>query len=623
MEGEPEPDQPNAPQAARTSDSAIGFWPRVREHKIIQWGVGYLGVSLALAQGQELLANAFDWPAVATRIVLSALIVGFPIAITLAWYRGHRGLTQMSAGELAIVSVLLLIGSVFFAVALPSRDDRPADAIQADAPSVAVVAQPTQGAVQSRPVLENSVAVLPLDNLSGTADSAQYARALHAEMIGQLTKLSNVTVIGRDSVLRYEANRPSPQVIAAELGAESLLVGTFQYAAGQIRIVVQLVDPLTGTNLWSDEYQSPFADIFTVQADIAMNVANSLAVEFSAAEQQAIEKPPTSSPEAYALYLEAWDLIAGFQGEDRLRTAHALLDQALALDPEFASAYGAKATIFAVGIINTNQGTGVNAEERAPLERQIREYANRALDLDASQPLARSALRTINLLTWRWSEYARAIGPRDEPGLAPVEVWATAWMGNGADAVRIGEKKVALDPGNPGAFFALGVAQAYAGDRLGSIQTFRRALQLSPSSDLFHAWIGYNHVVLGNTEDAVVEFQLLEQMLGDNRQVAFLPELAHAYARLGRRDDAERVFDDIRRAAEDADLGAGTWALAYWAIGDKTRALESLRTLAEKTRNHEVDPGLINAMNLKMNFLADPALETPEMMSALSKIAGD
>jgi TolB-like protein len=124
---------------------------------------------------------------------------------------------------------------------------------------------------------------------------------MHAEIISQLTKLRNVTVIGRDSVMVYAENRPSSWRIAADLGVKSLLVGTFQLVNDQIRIAVQLVDPATQTNWWSDEYQSSFADVFKVQADISMNVANALAVEFSAAERADIERRPTTSDETYRL----------------------------------------------------------------------------------------------------------------------------------------------------------------------------------------------------------------------------------------------------------------------------------------------------------------------------------
>ena len=130
-------------------DASVVFWARVREHKIIQWGLAYLGSALALAHGQELLAHAFHWPDVLGRIFMIVLIAGLPIALTLAWYHGHRGLTRIGAGELTIISLLLVIGAAFFTVAL-----RPAEHASANA------ATPTAGERSTRAAL---VASNPLE----------------------------------------------------------------------------------------------------------------------------------------------------------------------------------------------------------------------------------------------------------------------------------------------------------------------------------------------------------------------------------------------------------------------------------------------------------------------------
>ncbi len=111
----PEVAQPTPEPAAPPLQPPLEFWDRVSKHKIAQWGIAYLGAALALAQGQEFLAHAFDWPSSIGRVLVIALIVGLPVALTLAWYHGHREL-RISAGELTIISLLMLIGAVFFTV---------------------------------------------------------------------------------------------------------------------------------------------------------------------------------------------------------------------------------------------------------------------------------------------------------------------------------------------------------------------------------------------------------------------------------------------------------------------------------------------------------------------------
>jgi hypothetical protein len=186
MGDDPELEQA-APLRAAAGNPTLGFWARVQEHKIIQWGIGYLGGALALAHGQELVGHAFHWPDVVTRIFMVVLIVGFPISLTLAWYHGHRGLKQISAGELAIVSVLLFIGAVFFTAALPSNEHAATHDTSSAAPDsgpdsagARTATDPSQPPSTARRVLPNSVAVLPLENLSADPDSALYLRARNA-----------------------------------------------------------------------------------------------------------------------------------------------------------------------------------------------------------------------------------------------------------------------------------------------------------------------------------------------------------------------------------------------------------------------------------------------------------
>ncbi len=256
------------------------------------------------------------------------------------------------------------------------------------------------------------------------------------------------------------------------------------------------------------------------------------------------------------------------------------------------------------------------------MEREIRNLANRALAMDPENASARVALRSIDARTWRWSAFVDAVRPADEPALTTLELWVYSWMGRRDEAVRIGRRVVALNPIDPGAHLSLGVAYAYAGDRDASLESLARATDLQPDFGLAHVWLAFNYVALGRDDEALAVLRLVEQLLGDNRQFVYLPELAYAYSRLGQSDDVQRLMDEMR-ALSEADLGAGAWAVAFLAGGDEESALEQLEIVAERARDHEPDAGFINAMNLKMNYLDDPRLEQPEFVDVLSRITGD
>jgi TolB-like protein len=346
--------------------AAGGFWARVREHKIIQWGVGYLGAALALAHGQELVGHAFHWPDSVARMFMVVLIAGLPVAITLAWYHGHRGLTRISAGELTIISLLVLIGAVLFTVSLrpaehatqAERQEHPAGTAAGN-PAAAAALLPAEASRPSPAAavtpLRNSIAVLPFENLSPNRDDEYFAAAIHEQVLNQLAKISDLTPMARTAVLRYAAgNVPIPE-IARELKVESVMQGTVRYADDQVRITTQLIDAATEALLWSETYTRPFENIFAIETDIATQIAAALEAELAPREARSIGRQPTESAEAYALYLRAlasFTESAGGLGASPAETAefHRHLDRAIELDPAFALAYATKARDYAYSI---------------------------------------------------------------------------------------------------------------------------------------------------------------------------------------------------------------------------------------------------------------------------------
>jgi tetratricopeptide (TPR) repeat protein len=359
---------------------------------------------------------------------------------------------------------------------------------------------------------------------------------------------------------------------------------------------------------------------FAIETDIAMNVANALEAEFSPAEQQAIERAPTTSAAAYALYLQARSALSASIGRE---TAHALLDRAIEIDPAFASAYGLKARMYSATFVNTAQGTGVATVGRESLERQVRDYAARAFALDPGNAEARAALRGINVPTWRWSQFEQAVEPGDKAALSGAQNWIFAWMGRVDEAIANAERNVERNPNNAGAYLLLGVSYAYAKNCDAAVRSLQRGQELAPALALIQAWKAYIEAAQGHVDNAAAELALTEQLLGADRPVVYLPELAYSYSRIGRRADVARLMAEIEALDDPDDFGAGAWAVAYLATGDEARALEQLEVVAEEAGNHVPDQGYLNVMNLKMNYLDDPTLEKPEFVDVLARISGD
>lgn len=287
------------------------FIDQLRRRNVFKVGASYaVGAWIAL-QAAGILLPTFDAPHWVMRVVAALLILAFPVVLVLAWVfevtpdgirrtadvpqeQSIRGVTSHRLNY--VLAGLLGAALIFIAVDEIWLDE-------AQAPRAAAAAPATAGsgdvaAVAQTPVLPNSVAVLPLDNLTANPDNAYVATGLHEEILNQLAKLKNVSVIARTSVLQYGERRPPIPEIARALNVQSVMEGSVRYSGTRIRVTTQLIDAATGTQMWSETYDREFGDIFAIESDIAMNVANALRAEFSEAERRAITQAPTVSDEA-------------------------------------------------------------------------------------------------------------------------------------------------------------------------------------------------------------------------------------------------------------------------------------------------------------------------------------
>jgi TolB-like protein/tetratricopeptide (TPR) repeat protein len=624
MSNEPAAGPAESAEATAAPTVHGGSWERIKNHKVLQWGVAYLGASLALAQAQDLLAASFGWSALVGRVVLILLIAGLPIALTIAWYHGHRALRHMSAGELGILSVLVLIGGVFFSAAF-----RPAGeaASPPSAEPPAVTSAPTNiggPPFAAADVLPNKIAVLPCENLSPDANDAHFATGLHQDIIWQLDKLKELNPLPRRVVLPYADTRLTLAEIARELDVEALLDCAVRYANGRVRITAELLDAGAARTLWQDDYEPSIADlgdVFAVQADIAMNIANALSVVFTTEERLLLEKPPTVSTEAYVFLLRAYDAPNVEKEEELLR-------QAIAADPGYALPYAILAARWSSTLINTNLAAAIPAAERAALGARVRTYALRALELEPSVPSARAALTMDAMLNWRWSEAyalfagARSMAPND---VMQYDIFLLSYLGRFEEAMAVANRARQLFPNRPAEQMWKGWALGYRGRYDDAAREFAAVVESAPGAAFVLArdWLARMEVARGNDAAALEQLRLSER-IATERQPVFLPMWAYCYGRLGEGADARRIFAEMEtKEAAGTRFGAGGWAMAHLAVGDESRALEQLRVAARKAAEHEPDEGFFALMALRTNVTNDDRLRHPEFVEVLERIRGD
>lgn len=604
----------------------MSFLGELKRRNVYRVAAAYAIVAWMLVQVVSVFGPALKFPDWITSLVALIAVVGFPLALALSWVyeltpEGIKRTVEVPA-ERSIARVTgrrlnyVIVGAFAVAILFLVADDY---VLREEAVSSAPAAAKTNGAPApaSKSVLPNSVAVLPFVNMSPNPDDAYFAQGVHEEVLNQLAKIGALNVIARTSVLRYADGKTALSDVARELNVLTVMEGSVRYAGDNVRITAQLIDAKTGAHLWSEAYQRKIDDIFAIQADIAMNIANALRATFSIEEQKAIERPATSSAEAYALFLQARALPLGAND-----LATPLLDRAIAIDPKFADAYAAKAARLSALLTNSAAGNGARPEAREAIERAVQDNVERALAIEPSNARALATLAARDVQNWRWSTIPMPKAESLASLFTPGSVWVQAWKGQLAEILRVSERWAEIDPKAASPFVNLGVLYAYAGKRDASDRALERALEIAPTSSLARAYLGYNAAARGDVDGTLREFGKVAQLVGDNVPIVFAPEMAYAYFRVGRLDEARKLFAKIEAAAQQANVGTGAWALGYLAIGDDANALRQLELAAEKARNHEPDASYLNLMNLKMNFLADPRITDAPFAEALAKIHG-
>jgi len=605
----------------------VSFFGELKRRNVVKVAVAYAIVGWLLVQIADTFFPALQLPEWTVTFVAGLVILGFPLALILSWAYEltpdgmeraksvplPESITKVTGRKLDFIIIGLLVLGVGFMFVDNYVLENSTPFVGAEinpAPlgsSLSEVSATTEEAEEEREALPNSVAVLPLANLSPDPDNDYFAAGIHDTILNELAKLQNVNVIARTSVLQYGDGLTPISEIAEALNVETVMEGSVQYAEGRILVTAQLIDPSTSAHLWSDNYDREFADIFAIQSDIAMNIANALEAEFSLLEQESIEKIPTASPEAYAWYLRAL-----------ARTGDSVADvnRALEIDPDFALAYALRA-YFHAGDVTFSVDVDTAEAERLALE-----DAERALALDPSLGLAHIALANVHEVYWRWAEARDAFEMAYDLSPNTADVLATYGrfkrnIGDYPEAIRVGARAVELDPLNGYSNNQLAVTYRFARDNEAAAQIYTRNVARDSVSAVPYTSLGLVEATRGNNEEAVRNLRRAEELFGDNiTQVFRYAHLAVGYSMAGEREDAERLVSALAARAQESPVGEAVWALAYIALRDYD---ETLRRL-EAAMAAPSSASYVTLIEIKANPWADPVLDEPRFKEVLADL---
>jgi TolB-like protein/cytochrome c-type biogenesis protein CcmH/NrfG len=559
-----------------------GFFEELQRRKVYRVAIAYIVASWALAQGLAQVLPVFDVSNSAIRVAIVLMLIGFPVALVLAWVfdvtpQGIVVTPAPSAHRRRNLIVLIAAGVIVSASAgfflLPR-------------------------AVRQK--VDKSVAVLPFENLSSDPENAYFADGIQEEVLTRLAKIGDLKVISRASTQQYQSQPSNLAEIAKQLGVENILEGSVQKAGSQVRVNVHLVNAQTGSQLWAETYDRKLSDIFAVESEIARGIAGSLQTTLTGGEEQALAANPTNNPEAYDAYLRglAFEARSNYSS-DALFKAIDFYNLAVRLDPNFALAWARLSGVHALLYSNRRDTTAAR-----------RDAAKQALE--NAQKLQPNAPETL-LFTgyyqyWVLHDYgvAKATFKRVSkilPGNSEV-LFALAAIarseGDWDESVAYWERGLALNPRNTALLTEVAFTYAALRQFPKAENLYDRALDILPNEVSIMALKASIYQAEGNLQEAA---KLLAQVNGQtNSDVAVRIKLTEL--RLERNDTEAtqwvQALQDRLRLVSGIEKGSKQLgnALVHRVAGDTAQAkafAEQARNTLEPLRKEQPDNAFVAA----------------------------
>ena len=395
----------------------------------------------------------------------------------------------------------------------------------------------------SSPVLplpdKPSIAVLPFTNLSGDPEQEYFNDGITEDLTSDLSKLSGLFVIARNSAFTYKGKPVKVQEVSRELGVRYVVEGSVRKMDDQVRIVAQLIDATTGYHLWSERYDRPLQDLFTLQDEIEHKIVTTLKLQLSLAEQGILTRKGTDNLEAYDSYLRGLESYLRRTKEANAQ-ARQMCEKAIALDPQYAEAHALLGRTYLREWL-----WGWNQDPRT-LEQALA-LAQKSVSLDDSLPMAH-----------------RLLG------------YAYLWKKQHGEAIAEAKRALALDPNDSDGYETLGEILSFAGRPEETLGLVEQALRLNPRQPVSLLWLlGRAYLLTGRYEEAIAV--LKKTLMRNPNNFAAHFDLAIIYSKLGREEEARAEAAEMLRVSPGYSLERDrqNWPLKDPAVA--ARFVESLR----------------------------------------------
>jgi len=455
----------------------------------------------------------------------------------------------------------------------------------------------------------HSIAVLPLDNLSGDPSEEFFADGMTDQLITDLAKVGSLRVISRTSVMRYKGTKKALPAIARELNVDAIVEGSVIRSGPRVRVTAQLIRASTDQHLWAETYDRDLGDILMLQGEVADAIAQQVRAQLTPNQHSQLRLAHVVNPAAYDDYLRGRLYFTNeFTNPDSLGKAQRYFEDAIQKDSNFALAYAGLADTY---VFLAYAG----ALQKDLAYRSAKDALAKALQLDDSIGETHDTLGALSsFFEWDWEtadrEFSRAIA------LAPSYSCAhedraifLALVGRRAEALAEIAKIQQLDYGSSAAY-SESLAYYHLRDYPRLIDSSRRALLFDPKDWFQHYTLGVGYEATGKLQEAIAEYQKAIATSGGSPGPTVA--LAHAYAAVGKKAEAEKILRDLESNSKTT-ASPYTMATIYAGLGENDKALESL----EKARSEKS----FQTLSLKADLLLDTLRPDPRFQSLLRRMS--
>jgi TolB-like protein/Flp pilus assembly protein TadD len=503
--------------------------------------------------------------AITSAVVLLTLL-GFPIALVLAWafeltpegikrtedVAPNESFTRRTGRKLtAVMIVVAVVASALFAWQFLRPKTTPVAA----------------GTGPRTEIPEKSIAVLPFENATRNVDTEYLSDGISEALINSLSELQQLKVIARSTAFRYKGKQVDPQAVGRELKVRTVLMGVVRQLGDRLNVQVDLVDAMTGAQLWGQEYERKLADVLAVKQALVREVTEKLRLKLTGEQQQRLTQRDTTNPEAYQFYLRGryyWNK----RTAENLKKAIEQFQQAADKDPNYALAY--------VGLADCSllleDYAGTPASETFP---KAKAFAQRALQLDSSLAEAHTSLAYVYTNLWQWEqaeeEFKRSI--KLNPNYSTAHHWYSIYLldlGRNDEAMAEIKRAHELDPLS----LIIGTTLTYAyfakDDVNSSIAQCKRVIDLDPNFPRAHEYLGLGYLKQGRHSEAIAELQKAVELSGRERRS--LRDLGYGYAISGKRAETLAVLKELEGKYEKHEAIGQDLAAVYAGLGEKDQA---------------------------------------------------